>query len=206
MHEFLIVAGLHLMAVMSPGPDFLMITKMSMAYSRKIGIYGAIGVGAGILVHVTYSLLGIALIISKSIVLFNTIKILGALYLIYIGVQALRSKKSDIEIDEVQKEKKEISHFQAFKMGFLVNVLNPKATLFFLALFTQVISTSTPLGIKILYGAEMSIVTALWFSLVVLFFTHHKVVKVYSNIKHYLDRVFGVMLIGLGIKVASTSR
>lgn len=204
LHEFLLVAGLHLVAVMSPGPDFMMTTRLCLAYSRKIGIYGAIGIGAGILVHVAYSLAGIALIISKSIVLFNTIKLLGAAYLIYIGIQALRSKKTEYVIDKVSREDKNISNLQALKMGFLTNALNPKATLFFLALFTQVIDASTPIWVKMFYGVEMAVVTALWFSLVTLLFTHHRVVHVFSGIKHYIDRVFGVALIGLGIKVASS--
>ena len=72
---FLTVALAHLLAVISPGPDFIMITRNSLIYSRRTGIYSSIGLGLGILVHVTYSLVGIGLIISKSIILFNTIKI-----------------------------------------------------------------------------------------------------------------------------------
>lgn len=90
------VALIHLLAVISPGPDFIMITRNSLIYSRRTGIYSAIGLGLGILVHVTYSLVGIGLLISKSILLFNTIKYLGAAYLIYIGYKSITAKASYI--------------------------------------------------------------------------------------------------------------
>src|SRR3989344_4932597 len=130
--EFLTVALLHFLAVVSPGPDFVIITKNTIAHSRKIGVYSAIGVALGISVHVIYSIIGIGLIISKSILLFNAIKLLGASYLIYIGYKALTSK-SKISSKKVKADK-EISYLQAIKIGFLTNVLNPKATLFFFSL------------------------------------------------------------------------
>lgn len=206
MQEFLIVAGVHLLAVMSPGPDFVMMLRNSLIYSRKSALFSAIGLGLGILVHVTYSLLGIAIIISQSLLLFNIIKYIGAAYLIYIGIQSLRSKKAhqDIVITKNHKEN-DITPLHAVKLGFLTNALNPKATLFFLALFTQVISPSTPLIIKVAYGIEMSLVTALWFSVVAVFMTQPIVRKRFVGVKHYIERFFGVILIGLGIKVALSS-
>src|SRR5688572_10012358 len=117
----LTVALVHLLAVISPGPDFIMITRNSLMYSRKTGIYTAIGLGLGILVHVVYSLVGIGLLISKSILLFNTIKLLGAAYLIYIGYKSLTSKSSNLNILN-QDHKKDISIFDAIKIGFFTNV------------------------------------------------------------------------------------
>lgn len=90
--QFLTVALVHFLAVVSPGPDFAMVTRNSIIYSRKTGIYTSIGIAVGILVHVAYSLLGIGFIIAKSIVLFNIIKFIGAGYLIYIGYKSFRAK------------------------------------------------------------------------------------------------------------------
>lgn len=208
MQEFLIVAGVHLLAVMSPGPDFVMMLRNSLIYSRKTALFSAVGLGLGILVHVTYSLFGIALIISQSLLLFNIVKYVGAAYLIYIGVQSLRSKKAQQDPAIIMEHKeKDISPFRAVRMGFLTNVLNPKATLFFLALFTQVINPSTSFIIKVAYGLEMSIVTALWFGVVAVFMTQPVIRKRFIRVKHYIERFFGAILIGLGIKVAlSTSK
>lgn len=200
--EFLTVAIIHLLAVISPGPDFAMTVKNSLSFGRKAGIYTAIGMGLGIGIHVIYSLIGIGFIISQSIIIFNIIKYLGAAYLIYIGIKSLRSKPSNALEYEIDNNKKNLSNIEALYAGFLTNVLNPKATLFFLSLFTQVINPETPLFIQTLYGAEMMIATAVWFSVLATFFSH----KVFRNkiikIKHHIERVLGAALILLGIKVA----
>lgn len=203
MKEFLLVASIHLLAVMSPGPDFAMVLRNSLVYSRRVGLLAAVGLGLGIALHVTYSLLGIGLIISQSVMLFNAIKLLGAGYLIYIGVKSLFAKKSKSN-DDAQElaSKKELSDFAAIRLGFLTNALNPKATLFFLALFTQVINPETAGIVKVLYGLEMSIATFLWFSVVALLLTHKRINRLFSSVKHHMERLFGVILITLGIKVA----
>ena len=203
---FLTVALAHFLAVVSPGPDFIMITRNSLIYSRKTGIYSAIGLGLGILVHIIYSLVGIGLIIAKSIVLFNIIKFIGAGYLIYIGYKSLTSKSSKTDMT-VEDRKKDISRLAAIKIGFITNVTNPKVTLFFLSLFTLVVTPSTPLFVKTLMGAEMSIVTSLWFILVAYLASHHLVKSKISGIQHFAEKFIGIVLIALGIKVAfSTSK
>lgn len=204
--ELITVATLHLLAVMSPGPDFVMITRNSLMYSKRTGILSAVGLGLGIMVHVAYSLIGIGLIISKSIVAFSVLKYLGAAYLIYIGYKSIRSKPKQFSNEEVETIQTDLTSFQAIKIGFLTNALNPKATLFFLALFTQVIHQSTPLYIKLFYGIEMSVMTFVWFSLVSLIFTNRIVKNRFSGIQHYLERATGLILIGLGIKVAVSTR
>lgn len=207
MRELLLVAGIHLLAVMSPGPDFAMVLRNSVVYSRRVGVLAAVGLGLGILLHVTYSLLGIGFIISQSVLLFNIIKYLGAAYLIYIGAKSVFAKKelSD-SANPVEHSSKSISDFQAVRMGFLTNALNPKATLFFLALFTQVINPETALGIKVLYGLEMSVATFAWFAFVALVLTQRHIQKLFINFRHHLERVFGLALLGLGIKVATSTQ
>lgn len=210
MQQFLLVAGIHLLAVMSPGPDFAMVVRNSLIYSRRTGVLAAIGLGLGILLHVTYSLLGIGLLVSQSVVLFNTIKLLGAAYLIYIGVKSLLAKKeTKKEIsDELQEEfsgqkkQKDLSTFSAIRTGFLTNALNPKATLFFLALFTQVIDPQTATLVKAIYGIEMAVATFAWFAFVSIVLTHKRVNRSFHGIKTYLEKAFGLVLIALGIKVA----
>lgn len=198
------VALIHLLAVMSPGPDFIMTVRNSLVYSRKTGVYSAVGLGLGILVHVAYSLVGIGLIISQSIFLYNTIKFLGAAYLIYIGYMSLSSKSHGGKLaSQVQKE--DISPISAIKIGFLTNATNPKATLFFLSLFTLVIKPETPVFIKLFMGTEMAIVTALWFALVAFLISHRAIKSRIDSVQYYSEKAIGVVLIGLGIKVALSS-
>jgi len=205
--QFLTVALVHFLAVISPGPDFAMVTRNSLLYSRKAGVYTSIGLALGIAVHVAYSLLGIGLLISNSIVLFSIIKYVGAAYLIYIGYKSLKTKQQSIqESKDLLVPEKQVSAFYSIRIGFLTNVLNPKATLFMLALFTQVISPATPKMIQILYGLEMVVATFVWFSLVSIFFSNSHIRVKICKYQHYIEKVTGGVLIALGIKVALTSR
>lgn len=198
------VTLIHLLAAISPGPDFILCARNSLTYSRKIGVWTAVGFGLGISVHIFYSLAGLALLISQSILLFNTIKLLGAGYLIYIGIKSLFSKSSSLEIEPLKKG--ELSALSAIKMGFLTNVLNPKATLLFLSLFTMVISPDTP---KLVLGAISAIMitnTILWFSFVSILLTQKKVRTVFERFQNIFNTAFGGLLIALGVKVALTDK
>lgn len=202
--EFLTVAVVHFLAVASPGPDFVMLSRNSLVHGRKTGVYSAIGLGLGITVHVAYSLVGIGFLIAKSTLLFSLMKFVGAGYLFYIGYKSLTAKSSHLHLTE-QKESKEMSPVAAIRMGFLTNVTNPKATLFFLALFTQVINPETPMWIQLLYGIEMSFVTFAWFALLAVLLSLHIIKNKFARIQHATERVMGVILIALGAKLVFSS-
>ena len=199
------VTIIHLLAAISPGPDFIMACRNSLTYSRKTGIWTAVGFGLGIAIHIFYSLAGLALIISKSILLFNVIKLLGAGYLIYIGFKSLFSKSSKIET-EGNIKKEDITRLKAIRIGFLTNVLNPKATLFFLSLFTLVISPETPLLIMSIISVIMIINTMLWFLLVAIFITQKKIRSIFEKYQNAFNKSLGGLLIALGVKVALTEK
>ncbi|MDH4583270.1 LysE family translocator [Pseudomonas sp. BN415] len=200
--EFLTVALIHLLAVASPGPDFAIVVRESVAHGRRAGTWTALGVGMGIFVHVAYSLLGIGLIVSQSIMLFNALKWAAAAYLLYIGIKALRAKPADPVVAEASLMAGERSPRGAFVTGFVTNGLNPKATLFFLSLFTVVINPHTPLTVQAGYGVYLACATAAWFSLVALLFSHRRVRAGFARMGHWFDRLMGAVLVGLGIKLA----
>lgn len=199
--EFLTVALVHLLAVASPGPDFAIVLRESVSNGRHAGIWTALGVGSGILLHVGYCLLGIGLIVSQSIVLFNLLKWLAAAYLIYIGIRALQARPADPASAELAPLVTR-SPRAAFVRGFVTNGLNPKATLFFLSLFTLVISPQTPLLVQAGYGLYLALATALWFCAVALLFSQARVRRGFVRLGHWFDRLMGAVLVGLGIKVA----
>jgi len=127
--ELLSVTVIAIFMAISPGADFVMITRNSLFHGRQSGLYSALGIGLAIWIHVAYSIAGLAIIISKSILLFSLIKYLGAAYLIYIGYKTLtaKSKLNDMQ----QTDSEPLSNFAALKLGFITNALNPKTTLFF---------------------------------------------------------------------------
>ena len=201
--EFLTVALVHLLAVASPGPDFAIVLRESVSNGRHAGIWTALGVGSGILLHVGYCLLGIGLIVSQSIVLFNLLKWLAAAYLIYIGIRALQARPADPASAELAPLATR-SPRAAFARGFVTNGLNPKATLFFLSLFTVVINPHTPLAVQAGYGVYLAFATALWFCLVALLFSQRRVRAGFARMGHWFDRLMGTVLVGLGVKLAFT--
>lgn len=204
--QFLTVALVHLLAVASPGPDFAIVVRQSITYGRRTALWTSLGVGSGILIHVSYSLLGIGMLVSRSIVLFGIMKMVCALYLVYLGVGALRTNPMNrAELPEITETVLPTT-LQALRTGFFTNGLNPKATLFFLSLFTVVIDPATPLVIQAGYGLYMAVATALWFSGLSLLFGHGSVRRVFLKIGHWFDRLTGVVLIGLGLKVAFTEQ
>jgi RhtB (resistance to homoserine/threonine) family protein len=202
--EFLTVAFIHLLAVASPGPDFAVVVRESVTHGRRAGTWTALGVGSAIFLHVTYSLLGIGLIVSQSIVLFNALKWLAAAYLLYIGFKALRARPADPAAAEAVVAPVARTARGAYVAGFVTNGLNPKATLFFLSLFTVVINPHTPLLVQAGYGVYLACATAAWFCLVALLFSQQRVRAGFARMGHWFDRMMGVVLVGLGIKLAFT--
>lgn len=201
--NWLILISIFSLALASPGPDFVVAVKNSILHSKLIGILTALGFAAGVLIHVSFAIFGIAAIISQSTFLFSVIKYAGAAYLLYIGIQSLRSSGFNKKIN-LEASKKELKNLQALWQGFLTNLLNPKATIFFLSVFSQFITTDTAWGTKIFYASTCVIMTFLWFSFVALVLSNPKIKEKFIKFTKWIDRVCGGLLIALAIKLALT--
>ncbi|MBV4457236.1 LysE family transporter [Pseudomonas sp. COR58] len=195
--EFLALATIHFLAVVAPGPDFAVTIRQSVRFGRLVGICTALGIGAGISVHVLYTLLGVGALMHATPWLLTVAKVVGGAYIFYLGFCLIRSQpKSALEGDKAADEAPAgQSLLKAFTTGFLTNATNPKATLFFLAIFTTVISATTPLEIQALYGVWMCSVNALWFVIVALFFSSSRVRLLFMRLGHWFERSMGVILI-----------
>lgn len=201
LDEFLLIAISHFFAVASPGPDFALVLKQSIQKGRNNALVTSAGIATGILVHVSYCVLGVAIVISQSPTLFAVLKYLAAAYLAYIGVMALLSKPASHQSEQVLAQTESESMVKAFSRGFLVNALNPKATLFFLSLFTLVISVDTPILIQAGYGMYMAVATLVWFSFLSVVLSREKVRAFFLSAGHWFDRGIGVVLIALAVRV-----
>lgn len=200
----LTVTVINLVGTMSPGPSFIIVAQNAINHSRKAGICTTLGIVLADMVHVTYCLLGIAVLISKSILLFNAIKYLGALYLIYLGIKSVFSK-SEINVQE-EGSTEQLSDYQAFKNGFLVTLLNPKATLLFLGIFTVTIPAGTPTIVMAITGAIMLLSIFLWYLFVAVFLTQNTVRSIFLKFKEIFNKAFGSLLVALGVKVALSQK
>jgi RhtB (resistance to homoserine/threonine) family protein len=199
--EFLILTLIHFLAVISPGPDFAIVIRQSISFGRKTAIITSLGIGAGISVHVTYTLLGIGIIITQSETAFMFAKIVGAAYLTYLGIKLLGSKAATGADEQIKVDTNKNHHRRAFMLGFMTNLLNPKATLFFLAIFTSIVSIDTPLGVQSFYGFWITVTTALWFSLVAILFSQPKVRTKFVDHGYLFERVMGIVLLIFAVKL-----
>jgi RhtB (resistance to homoserine/threonine) family protein len=203
--EFGKVALAHLLAVASPGPDFAIVLKQSLTYGRRTAIWTSVGVGTAILLHVGYSLLGLGLLIRGSELWFAVVKYAGAAYIAWLGVQSLGAKPrtdSAATGDGMRESGAALpAAGSAFATGFLTNALNPKVTLFFVALFVMVVSPQTPKLVQAAYSGWMAVATMGWFSLVALFFTRADVRRKFLRHGHWIDRALGVVFLGFAVSL-----
>lgn len=207
--EFITIAGVHLIAVASPGPDFAIVLKQVINQGRRAAIFSSIGIGLGIMLHVMYSILGLSLLIKNTPMLYTIMLYAAAGYLFYIGVLALRSQPSESAVIALNDNglasrsgsKSEQSIWQAFRLGFVTNGLNPKATLFFLSLFSVVVAPTTNDVVRWGYGVYLAVATGIWFiTLSVLLSTSH-IEQYLQQYRHVIDRLMGVVLIVLAISL-----
>lgn len=204
--EFSKVALAHLLAVASPGPDFAIVLRQSLRHGRSAAMWTSLGIGTAITLHVVYSLLGLGLLLRGSPLAFEVVKYSGAAYLAWLGVQALRTPPRAAETGApAEIATAAPSAASAWLTGFFTNALNPKATLFFVALFVTVIGPATPLAIKAGYGAWMVGATTAWFCLVSVVFTRPAVRRAFLRHGHWVDRGLGLVFLVFAVSLALAS-
>ncbi|MBI2707446.1 MAG: LysE family transporter [Proteobacteria bacterium] len=194
------LSGLVMISLISPGPDFAIVVKNSLVYSRKTALLTAFGIALGILVHVTYTLFGLGLVIAKTPWLLFSVKCLGAGYLLYIGFKGLRAKKTTAPLGDVH-HKHDIPPLSAIRSGFLTNALNPKCMLFFVSLFSIVVDPNTPFIIMFTYGIIIFIETLAWFGFVAFCLSGKSTRKKFNAVSHWVERVTGGILMLLGARL-----
>ena len=199
LSEFLSLALIHFLAVIAPGPDFAITTANSLRYGRKIGILTALGIGAGISIHVIYSLAGLSFLEQHTAV-FTGLRLAGAFYLLYLAYGLLRPASAENPYGN-QPLSATLTLAGAFFNGFFTNVLNPKAVLFFVAIFSSTVSPRTPLGLKWFYGIWLCGVSALWFTFVALFLTQPRIRKGFVRYAPYINKAMGYLLFALAFYV-----
>lgn len=197
------VAVVSLFAAISPGPDFFIVLRNSLSYSRKAGLYTAIGVSLALIVHLTYTLVGLGVLIAESPFLYKLIKYTGVAYLFYIGLSGLISSFKNSSETEIKYERSvdRLPSSKALMQGFLTNLLNPKAAIFFISLFSQFIDGSTPGFVRIEYAFANWSITLSWFLFLSYLITSKGFIEKIHHFRVYIDRIMGGALMLLGIKL-----
>lgn len=233
-HGFLVITTVHLLAAASPGPDFVLVSQQTLSKGRRTGLLCSLGITLGLAVHIIYSVLGLATIIAHSQALLTAIKWLGGGYLMYLGWQGIRAKPKALPDLDVTTNPSTVinppinsptlsplsalplSHSQptselepvakTLRRGFFCNVFNPKAPVYFVAIFTLVLSPDIPTWQLAIYGAWMMVLQMAWFSTVVMLLSVPAIQRRFARVEHWIDRVLGAAMMGLGLNLILRSR
>lgn len=203
--ETFLIAGILLN--LTPGNDTIFILARSIGHGKKAGIISALGIATGSLIHTVLAALGLSLIIAQSIVLFNIIKYAGAVYLIYLGIRMLTDKKA-LNAVEIHSQNS-LNYLSIYRDAILTNVLNPKVALFFIAFLPQFIDPALKNSILpfLLLGMTFIITGTTWCMVLALFASAiADKLRTNTKISGAINKICGLALIGLGIKVALTGR
>lgn len=184
----------------TPGTDTMYIVSRSVSQGRKAGIYSVFGISTGSLVHTFLAAIGLSVILTTSVVLFTVIKIIGAAYLIYLGVRMLCQKSSNLEFSNTRN----MSLKKIYTQGLITNVTNPKVALFFISFLPQFISSNNSYGPLpfIILGLSFVMTGTIW-CLLVAIFSSYATKKLRNNpkIEFILNKFTGIIFIVLGIKL-----
>lgn len=201
--QVLIIAGITVLIMISPGPDMAIVLRNTLLGGRPAGLLTSLGILIGNLVHISYCVTGIGWLISQSILAFNVLKYAGALYLIYLGIVSIRSGANAEALDHPGGNRFDRGWLL---QGFLNNILNPKGTLFYLGVFTVVITPETPTRVALLLILVTLSISAAFWLIFVLTLDHPAVRKVIDRFQAGVRRLFGGLLVLLGLRVALLDR
>ena len=197
MNEFFTVVILHLFAVMSPGPDFALITRQCIRYGRQVAIWSSAGIGVGILFHSVLAVSGILLLIASNPIYVSLLKVISSFYLAYLGIISL-FKSSDF--NKVELTKSRWSNIGGFLTGLITNISNVKALLFFVTLFGVVLNTKETYPLAI-FGIYMAVATFIWFSSVTYIFTSEVLRNKFLTFFKIFEKFLGLGLVIIAIQI-----
>ncbi|MFV0575255.1 MAG: LysE family transporter [Vibrio sp.] len=196
----------------SPGPDFVLVVKSAIKNKRKNAVGVALGISLANAVYIALCLVGVGTILAASVPLMISLKIIGGLFLIYLAINALKARKdaydslsvSNSDVDNaVQK-----TFFYELTTGFMSGILNPKNLLFYLSLFTVVLTNDVSFGFKVALGIWMTTIVFLWDTAIIFLLSTNKVRNRFTKLAFYIDKITGAVLgiIGFTIVKSAISR
>lgn len=213
------LAVIHCLALVSPGPDFAIIIKTSTQQSRQTALMCAIGISVAILVHSLLSLMGISLMIQQSEIAYLLVQIIGVSYLAYMGFGALVSvtksfknqtrltpeTETTFEQSELKKDHQPhfdaISSIKGFQLGLYTNLLNPKALIFFITIFTVLVTPQVTVETKVASATLLFILSLMWFCFLAIILTKPAIQQKMAKGSKIIDAITGVIFMGVAITI-----
>lgn len=205
---FVTVVFAHFLALISPGPDFVILVKSAIKNERKKALGVALGISTANALYIILCLVGVGSLLASSILIMISLKVAGGLFLIYLAVQALYAKKNDyaglsVQVDKNKEES--TTFFKEFTIGFMSGFLNPKNILFYLSLFTVVLTKDVSFTLKVMLGIWMTLLVFFWDAAIIFILSGDRARKKFTKIAYYIDKVTGVVLGVAGFTIVKTA-
>ncbi len=195
LNEFMLIAFVHFIALLSPGADFVYIVNSAINNKAKVAIGASLGIALSNAFYIMLCLFGYATIFSQSSLLISGIKIIGGVYLLYLGVHILKSKSSNLAVKTIVTNKSTFK--KELYRGFYLSFLNPKISIFYISLFTLVVNKNTPWKIQLFYGIWMALFVFIWDTLLIFLLNIKSIKKKILSFTN-LEKILGSLLIIMG--------
>lgn len=183
-----------LLGAMSPGPSMALVINNAIFKGRHNGILTAIGHGIGIAVYATFAVLGIGLIIKTNILIFNSLKVLSIIFLIYIGIKSILNKqKINLKKDNIKE------NTVSFVQGFSISILNPKILIWFIAIYSQFMSADNSLIFNVCLISIAGIIDASWYIILTLAVTTASAMRFFETKIKFIQKIQGFLFLALGL-------
>lgn len=196
------VFGIFIPALMLPGPDFVGVVRSATAHGLSAGLMTALGVSVMLMIYATLSLVGLAAVMTDFEWLAWTVRVLGGLYLAYLGVRLLMTARASLDIEDAPSP----SANRSFVFGLLVTLTNPKAIVLFASVFATAVTPATPGWLMVTMVGLVGLSSLVWYALVSAFLAAPPVLARIKRSAHWVERAAGVCFIGLGGKIIADAR
>lgn len=194
------IGGIFLLACCSPGPVFMLITATAASVTRRSGVFIGLGVAAATFTWASLTALGLGLLLSSVVWLHTAIKVMGGLYLIWLGLRALIRSRPGGKSNQFASQI-ELSGWKALRTGYVVSITNPKALAFFGSIFALMLPPSAPAAVYFSAVLLVTILSAIWHCGLAVIFSLRPLTGFYRRSQRYIDVVIGAVLVGLGIRL-----
>lgn len=198
---------IHCVALVGPGPDFALIIKLASQESRKVAVAAAGGIAVAILLHTLMSLTGVSLLIQSSQTLFYGVKILGSCYLTWMGIGAIKSAinywRVSYTIDSTGRLDSQVTIAQGFMQGLYTNLLNPKAMIFFITLFSTMFTPQETIATKVATATIFLLLSLLWFTFIALILSKPKIQVQVKKATPVINLITGLVFVTVAVTIVS---
>ncbi|MCW7753101.1 LysE family translocator [Desulfobotulus sp. H1] len=206
---FTTVALAHFLALLSPGPDFVLVVKSAVRNNGKNAVGIAMGIASANAIYIGLCLIGVGAILAASVPVMIVLKIVGGLFLMYLAIQAIRARKSSYSSFESGispfSASDKTTFFKEFFIGFMSGMLNPKNLLFYLSLFTVVLTSEVGFTFKLALGVWMTAVVFFWDVAIIFFLSKRQIRSKFTKVVYYVDKVTGAILGVIGFTIVKSA-